>query len=115
MVERTDPHLLGPTVPPGYMPIHSREGKFFFVKRWTRTSTKYDMIMPYLRDISASPSTSKTFKVEVPTLKGYLASHATLTSENLLAGFFSRKEFLILGYHLKLEYLEGTTALNKWT
>ena len=70
MVERIDPHFLGPSVPSGYLPIHSRKGKSFFVKRWTRTSAKCDMMMPYLPDIDASPSSSHTSKVKVPTRKG---------------------------------------------
>jgi len=68
------------------------------------------MMMPYLLNIDASPSSSHTFKVEVPTRKGQLESHATPTFEYLLAGFFFRKEFLILKYLLKATAKIGSTV-----
>ena len=58
------------------------------------------MMMSYLPDIDASMSSLKAFKVRVSTLKGELAPHATLKSDNLLAGFF---------FHVKKSYFLDTS------
>ena len=56
MVEWKMLYFLGPSMAPGEHLYTISDGKTFSVKRWTRTSAKYDMMMSWLPDISASPS-----------------------------------------------------------
>jgi hypothetical protein len=95
---------LGSSVAPGKH-LSIGEGKTFFNQALTATSAKYSMNMSYLLDIDTSPSLLNTFKGNIQTRNCKLASHATLTSQNLLAGFLSRKEFLIFDYHLNKNYI----------
>jgi len=69
MVERIDPVSLGPFVPSSDLPIDFSKEKTFYFKRWMPTSAKYNMMMSYLPDIDAWPSSSNTVKMDVPTRK----------------------------------------------